>query len=56
MKSVVLLLGAVSALAISVPAAAKTGDPVAIGEGATLDLTLDGRLRYETVDQASLPN
>jgi hypothetical protein len=56
MKSVVLLLGAVSALAISVPAAAKAGDPVPIADGVTLDLTLDGRLRYETVDQVTLPN
>ena len=44
MKSVVLLLGAVSALALSAPAAAKAGDPVPIADGVTLDLTLDGRL------------
>ena len=56
MKSVVYLLGAASALALSAPAAAKTGDPVPIADGVTLDLTLDGRLRYETVDQATLPS
>jgi hypothetical protein len=56
MKLFVTLLGAVSALALSAPAAAKDGDPVEIGEGATLDLTLNGRLRYETVEQAGLPD
>jgi hypothetical protein len=56
MKFVVSLLGAASVLALSAPAAAKAGDPVAIADGVTLDLTLDSRLRYETVDQATLPN
>ena len=44
MKSVVLLLAAASALALSAPAAANAGDPVPIADGVTLDLTLDGGL------------
>ena len=51
MKLFVNLLGAVSALALCTPAAAKDGDPVEIADDITLDLTLNARLRYETVEQ-----
>ena len=37
------------------PVFASDGDPVAIGEDMTLDLTLDARLRHEAVEQANLP-
>lgn len=53
MKRFVNLLGAVSALALCTPALAKDGDPVEIADDITLDLTLNARLRYETVDQAN---
>ena len=35
-------------------ASAKTGDPVKIGEGVTLDPIIDATLRYEGVDQPTL--
>lgn len=41
----------VAALALAQPALAAPGDPIKIGEGVTLDPIIDGRLRYEHVDQ-----
>ena len=52
MKPLYCLLAAASTLVLATPASAKDGDPVAIAEDVTLDLMLDARLRYETVDQA----
>ena len=40
-----------AALAISVPAQAKAGDPVKVSEDLTIDPIIDGLLRYEHVDQ-----
>ena len=45
-----------SHLAWAAPALAAPGDPVVVGEGASFDPILAARLRYETVDQASLPD
>jgi hypothetical protein len=53
MKPLYCLLAAASTLVLATPASAKDGDPVAIAEDVTLDLMLDARLRYETVDQAN---
>lgn len=40
----------------SMPALAKTGDPVEVADGVTIDPIIDLRLRYETVSQDSQPN
>ena len=47
--SIALLSGA--ALATPSFALAKTGDPVVVAEGLTLDPIFDARLAYEHVDQ-----
>ena len=48
-------LGAAAALiaplAIAQPAAATPGDPVKVSDGLTIDPIIDGRLRYEAVNQ-----
>lgn len=51
-----VLLAAGSLLAWSEAAWAAPGEPIAIGEGATLDPIVAARLRYEIVDQANLPD
>ncbi|RVQ65764.1 hypothetical protein EKN06_12605 [Croceicoccus ponticola] len=51
MRKQVLLLAAVSGMALGGTAHAKAGDPVTIGEGVTLDPIIEGVLRYEAVDQ-----
>lgn len=56
MRSKFCLLAAVSGLAWAAPAMAAPGDPIAIGDGVTLDPILAARLRYETVDAANFPN
>jgi hypothetical protein len=56
MRSTVFLLTIVSALAWTAPAAAAPGDPVDLGNGVMLDPIFAARLRYETVDQANLPD
>ncbi|MXO61000.1 hypothetical protein GRI89_15770 [Altererythrobacter salegens] len=56
MKIAFSLLAATATVAFATPAFAKDGDPVEIADDVTLDLTLDARLRYETVDQASAVN
>lgn len=38
-------------IAFAHPALAKVGDPVAIGDGVTIDPIVEGRLRHEHVDQ-----
>ncbi len=43
-----------SALAIATPAHAKPGDPVKVSNTVTIDPIVEGRLRYEHVDQDSL--
>lgn len=53
MRRTITGLGVSMAAIAAAPAHAQSADPrpVAIGDGATLDLALDTRLRYETVDQ-----
>ena len=48
-----LLAGATLAtpLALAQPACAKPGDPILIAEDVTIDPIIDGRIRYEHVDQ-----
>jgi hypothetical protein len=53
MKTAFVLLAAASTFAFATPVVARDSDPVAIGDDVTLDLMLNARLRYETVDQAS---
>ncbi|SFF86657.1 Alginate export [Novosphingobium sp. CF614] len=43
-----------ASLAIAAPAAAKTGDPVKVSDDLTIDPIVEGRLRYEHVDQDGL--
>lgn len=43
-------------LTLATPAVAAPGDPVSIGEGATIDPIFDALLRYETVSQDNNPN
>ena len=50
------LFAATSLALVAAPAFAKAGDPIPLGEDASLDLQVATRLRYETVDQANLPN
>ncbi|AKM08901.1 hypothetical protein [Croceicoccus naphthovorans] len=50
-KSILLLTAAASGLAMSGTAYAKPGDPIAIGDGVTIDPIIEGVLRYEAVDQ-----
>ncbi|MCB5425139.1 alginate export family protein [Altererythrobacter sp. CC-YST694] len=49
-----LSLAAISTIAFAAPAWAAPGDPVALGDGVTLDPILDANLRYEHVDQAGV--
>ena len=51
-KSTYLL--AAAAACIATPAMANIGDPVPIGGDITFDLQANARVRYETVDQASI--
>ncbi|WP_427968304.1 alginate export family protein [Altererythrobacter sp.] len=51
MRHTIYLLAAASTVALATPAFAKTGDPVEISEGVTLDPMMNFRLRYEGVDQ-----
>lgn len=55
MRNYMILLATVSAC-IATPAMAEIGDPVPIGGGITFDLQANARVRYETVDQASIAN
>ena len=56
-RSVIAKLFAATSLSlIAAPAFAKVGDPIPLGENASLDLQLATRLRYEVVDQANLPD
>lgn len=41
---------AMAAACLAQPALAAPGDPIALGDGVTLDPILEGRLRYENVD------
>jgi hypothetical protein len=45
-----------AAVACATPAWAAPGDPIPLGEGLALDLSLNARLRYEAVEQVNLPN
>jgi hypothetical protein len=54
MKTILTLCAAATALALATPAWAKPGDPVAIGEGMSLDPIVEGRLRWEHVDQDNI--
>ena len=51
MKPAYSILAAASAIALATPAFAAPGDPVEVSENLTIDPIIDGRLRYETVDQ-----
>ncbi|AMO71784.1 alginate export family protein [Sphingorhabdus sp. M41] len=52
-KRNIILIAALSGAALATPsfALAKTGDPVVVAEGLTLDPIFDARLAYEHVDQ-----
>jgi hypothetical protein len=54
MKTILTLCAAATALALATPAWAKPGDPVTIGEGMSLDPIVEGRLRWEHVDQDNI--
>jgi len=51
MKSAFRLLAATSALGFASSALAAPGDPIEISDGVTFDPMIEGRLRYETIDQ-----
>ncbi len=51
MKTRFALLIAVSAMGFASPAVAKVGDPIALGDDASLDIIANARLRYEMVEQ-----
>lgn len=51
---IVMLMNATAIAAIASPAAAKTGDPIPVGEDLVLDIMANARLRYEAVDQDSI--
>ncbi|MED5545263.1 MAG: alginate export family protein [Pseudomonadota bacterium] len=53
-STIVTLAVGTAALALSAPALAKAGDPVAVADGVTIDPIIDGMLRYEHVDQDQL--
>lgn len=55
MKKIAIAAAALAApIALAQPAFAKPGDPVKIGDGVTFDPIIEGRLRYETVDQPTV--
>jgi hypothetical protein len=54
MKTISMLAVVASALAAAVPAHAKPGDPVPVSGDLTIDPIIEGRLRYEHVDQDDL--
>jgi len=51
---IVMLMSATAIAAIASPAAAKTGDPIPVGEDLVLDIMANARLRYEAVDQDNI--
>lgn len=55
MRKFTIMLG-LTAATIASPALAGVGDPIPLGGGATFDLQASARIRYETVDQASIAN
>ncbi len=55
--SLAILSGGTAALTLAMaatPAFAKAGDPIAVGDGVTIDPIVEGMLRYEHVDQDDL--
>ncbi|MES2700733.1 MAG: alginate export family protein [Pseudomonadota bacterium] len=56
MRTTVILLAAVSTIALATPAMAAPGDPIVLGEDFSLDMQAATRLRYEAVDQANFPD
>lgn len=54
MKTISTLSVAVIALTAAMPAAAKPGDPVKVSDTLTIDPIIEGRLRWEHVDQPDL--
>ncbi|VWX53830.1 alginate export family protein [Novosphingobium sp. 9U] len=54
MKTVSTLAIAAVALTLTTPAHAKPGDPVKVSDTLTIDPIIEGRLRYEHVDQDDL--
>lgn len=56
MRSSIALILASSGLAVATPAFAAPGDPLSFGDDVSFDPLLDARLRYETADQANLPD
>lgn len=52
--SLAVLAAATAALAYAAPAAAKVGDPVKVSDDLTIDPIIEGRLRYEDVEQEDL--
>lgn len=51
MKTVLSLSALAASLALAAPAGAKAGDPVQVNDTLTIDPIIDGRVRYEGVDQ-----
>jgi len=51
MKPILSLFATASALAFAAPALAAPGDPIEVNENLTIDPIIEGRLRYEAVDQ-----
>ncbi|WP_156840801.1 alginate export family protein [Novosphingobium aquimarinum] len=51
MKSFLSVSALAAGLAIAAPCQAKAGDPIPVGDGLTFDPIIDGRLRWEHVEQ-----
>ena len=51
MRTILALAALAAPLAIAQPALAKAGDPIPLGDGVTFDPIVEGRLRWEHVDQ-----
>lgn len=54
MKSLLSLSALAAGLAIAAPCQAKAGDPIPFGDGLTFDPIIDGRLRWEHVEQDNI--
>lgn len=54
MRSIIAVAALAAPIALAQPALAKAGDPIPLGNGVTFDPIVEGRLRYEHVDQPTL--
>ncbi|WP_374410451.1 alginate export family protein [Novosphingobium colocasiae] len=55
MKTTILSAGVLALSLAAAPAFAKPGDPIKVSDDLTIDPIVEGRLRYEHVDQDKLP-